>query len=61
MSELTEETEEPNVYARVLDATVAVARAAPAKPGTNVHAARISWSKITELREALDAAGLEWR
>lgn len=65
MSELTESDEEPeaepNVYARVLDATIAVVRNAPEKPSHNAYAARISWTKITELRDALDAAGLEWR
>lgn len=65
MTELTDESEEPapgpNVYARVLDATIAVARAAPDKPSHNAFAARISWTKLTELRDALDAAGLEWK
>lgn len=55
------EPTDPSVYARVLDATIAVARSAPDKPSHNAFAARISWSKITELREALDGAGLEWR
>lgn len=64
MTELTEPSEEPeapNVYARVLDATIAVVRSAPDAPSHNAYGARIPWSKITELREALDAAGLEWR
>lgn len=52
---------EPNVYARVLDATIAVARSAPGKQSHNAYGARISWAKIMELRDALDAAGLEWR
>lgn len=55
------EAEGSSVYARVLDATIAVARSAPATPSHNAFAARISWSKVTELRDALDAAGLEWR
>lgn len=52
---------EPNPYGRILDATIAVARSAPAKRGQNVHAAQIPWSKIIELRDALDHAEIEWR
>ncbi len=47
--------------ARVLDAAVGVAQAAPAKPGRYVFAAQIPWTRIHELREALDALGIEWR
>lgn len=63
MSELTDadETEPSSVYARVLDATIAVVRAAPDAPSHNAFAARIPWPKVTELRDALDAAGIEWR
>lgn len=61
LTDSDEEPEHPNVYARVLDATIAVARAAPEAPSHNAYGARISWAKITELRDALDGAGLEWR
>lgn len=46
---------------RVLDAAIAVAEAAPTRRGQNVFAAQIPWIRITELREALDALGIEWR
>lgn len=56
-----EPEEERTPAARLMDAVIAVAAAAPARPGTNVFAAKISWRKITELRDALDAMGVEWR
>lgn len=45
----------------VLDAAVAIAAAAPAKPGSHVFASAIPWGRIHELRDALDALGIEWR
>ena len=47
--------------ARLIDAMVHIARSAPAKPGQNVYAAKIPWPRITELRDALDAADISWR
>lgn len=53
---------EPNPAAgRVLDAAIAVAAAAPAKRGTYVTKAGVYWPLIDELRDALDALGIEWR
>lgn len=52
---------EPNRYERLLDATIAIARGAPAKQGTNVYSAQVPWSRIHELRDALDGAGIVWR
>lgn len=49
------------IYARLFDAMIAVARSAPDKPSHNAYAARIPWPKVTELRDALDAAEVEWR
>jgi hypothetical protein len=46
---------------RVLDAAISVATAAPEQKGASVFAAQIPWTRITELREALDALGIEWR
>lgn len=45
----------------VLDAVIAVARAAPPKQHASVFAALVPWSKITTLRAELDSAGVEWR
>jgi hypothetical protein len=47
--------------ARVLDAAIAVAAAAPAKQGQHVTSAHIYWPLIHELRAALDEMGIEWR
>ena len=44
----------------VLVAAVAIARSAPAKRAEYVHAALIPWSKVENLRAALDLAGIEW-
>lgn len=38
----------------------AVAEAAPPKAGTYVSDAKIPWRRIRRLRDALDAAGIEW-
>jgi hypothetical protein len=46
---------------RVLNAAVAVAAAAPLKRGKYVVSAQVYWSLIEELRDALDALGVEWR
>lgn len=47
--------------ARTLDAAIAVAAYAPMKRGQYVTSAQIYWPLITELRDALDEMGIEWR
>jgi hypothetical protein len=42
-------------------AAIDVALAAPLKQGTNVYAASIPWSIVTDLRAQLAAAGIDWR
>jgi hypothetical protein len=52
---------EPTPAGRVLDAAIAIARAAPARRGQYVSHAKIYWPRIEELRAALDALGIDWR
>jgi hypothetical protein len=47
--------------ARLLDLAIEIAVYAPKKQGKYVHAAGISWKLIHELRDALDAVGVDWR
>ncbi len=42
-------------------AAARVASSAPARPHPNTHAAKVAWSRIERLREALDGAGIEWK
>lgn len=42
-------------------AATMIAAGAPEKPGANVSKAQIPWSRITELRNALDLIGADWR
>lgn len=51
----------PAAYARLFDVVLSVAAAPPDRPGTNVWAAKVPWYRIVELREALDACGIDWR
>jgi hypothetical protein len=46
---------------RLLDLATEIAVYAPKRQGQNVHTAGISWRLIHELREALDAMGIDWR
>lgn len=52
---------EHDPYPELFDAVISVAAAAPMKKGATVFAAQIPWSRIERLRNALDAAGIEWR
>lgn len=52
--------EDQTPAARVLDVTVRIAEAAPARRGRYVGAAQIRWSLIEELRAALTDLGIEW-
>lgn len=54
-------SEPDNPAGRVLDAAIRVAAAAPKRRGTHVSSASIYWPYLLELREALDAMGIEWR
>jgi hypothetical protein len=47
--------------ATVLDAAIAVARAAPRRRGTYVSHTKIYWPLIEDLRAALDALDIDWR
>jgi pyruvate-formate lyase-activating enzyme len=47
---------------RAVVVTAAFAAAAPPlKRGAYVHAAQVPWSRIEALRDALDAAGIDWK
>lgn len=46
---------------RVIDAARAVAAYPPRKPGQYVSKAGVYWPLIIELRDALDALGIDWR
>jgi len=46
---------------RLVDLAARIARYAPAKQGNYVHRAGIRWTLIHELRNTLDALGVEWR
>jgi hypothetical protein len=46
---------------RLLDAAVAIARNAPAGHGATVSHTLVYWPRVEELRDALDAMGVEWR
>jgi hypothetical protein len=48
-------------FALALRAARKVAAYPPAKPGQYVSDAKVYWPLIIELRDALDAAGIEWR
>lgn len=52
---------EPTPAGRALDATIRVAASAPKKRGQYVTYAKVYWPYIEELRDALDALGIEWR
>jgi hypothetical protein len=47
-------------YKELFDAVIAVASAPPQAPGANVYAAKVPWSRIQRLRDALDACGVVW-
>ena len=47
--------------ARVLDVACKIAHNAPVKQGKYVSGALIYWPLIHQLRDALDALGVEWR
>jgi hypothetical protein len=46
---------------QIVVAATRVAAAAPLKQGQYVHAAQVPWTLIHELREALNAADVDWR
>lgn len=52
---------EAAAVARVIVAAVELVGWAPPKPNPGTRHAMIHWSVIHELRDALDAAGYEWR
>jgi hypothetical protein len=53
--------DEHDPVTRVLAAAITIARRAPQRRGSYVSHALIPWPLIEELREALDAGGVEWR
>jgi len=46
---------------QLLDVAVAIAGYAPKRQNKYTHCANVSWKLIHELRDALDAVGVEWR
>lgn len=46
---------------KLLDTVIAIAAAAPKKQGQHVYSAQVPWALIHQLRERLDAMGIEWR
>ena len=46
---------------RVLDVAVKIAADAPARKGQYVSHCLVYWDDIVELRDSLDALGIEWR
>lgn len=46
---------------RVIVAAIEVAIAAPDQQQRYAFAAKVSWTRIHELRDALEAAGIDWR
>lgn len=54
-------TDADRAAGRVLDAAIQVARNAPARRGGYVSKALVYWPYIEELRDALDALGIEWQ
>lgn len=46
---------------RVLDVAAKIARDAPKKRGQYVSHALVYWNDINDLRDALDALGIDWR
>lgn len=45
----------------LIAAACSVAAAVPNKPGQYVFAAKVPWTRIDRLREALEDAGYPWR
>lgn len=54
-------SESDRAAARLLEAAIRVAAYPPSKPGTYVSKAQVYWPLIQELRDALDAYGIEWQ
>jgi hypothetical protein len=55
------DTRPADTETRLIAAAIQVAADAPARRGTYVSSALVPWSDIELLRDALDAAGIDWR
>lgn len=54
--------DEASPFSELLDAVIAVAAAPPLRHDPTVtFSTKVPWARIERLREALDAAGIEWR
>lgn len=51
----------PDPRHRILGLAVQIAAYAPARRNKYAYEARVPWRLITELREALSDAGVDWR